>query len=84
MLLAVRWAWTFIREGPSRNFAVASKGDKSAPVRVRWNVFIHHFEREPDCSALQRTISNASEGMILASVVRSNALPDCEMLICYT
>ena len=27
MLLAVRWAWTPVREGPRMNFAVASKGD---------------------------------------------------------
>jgi hypothetical protein len=39
------------KEGPSRNFTVASKGDESAPVRVRWNVFIDHLEREPDYAA---------------------------------
>ena len=32
---------------------------------------------------LQRTISNASEGIVLVRG-KSNALPDCEMLICYT
>jgi hypothetical protein len=51
MLLAVRWAWTSVREGPRRNFAVAGKGDDSAPVRARWHIFIHHFECELGCAA---------------------------------
>src|ERR1039458_5933886 len=50
MLLTLRGARTFIRESSGRNFTLACVRDDSAPMRICWHNFIHHFEGEADCA----------------------------------